>query len=25
VDPYLVNDWLVGLYLIEEASLDVGM
>jgi hypothetical protein len=24
VDPYLIEDWLVGLYLLEEASLEVG-
>ena len=24
VDPYLVNNWLVGLYLMEEASLKLG-
>lgn len=25
VDPYLVNDWLIGLYTIEDATLEVGM
>jgi len=25
VDPYIVNDWLVGLYLMEEAQLELEM
>jgi hypothetical protein len=25
VDPYLINDWLIGLYVLEDASLNVGM
>ncbi len=25
VDPYLIEDWLVGLYLLEEASLEAGI
>jgi hypothetical protein len=25
VDPYLVNDWLVGLYMMEDATLDLGL
>ena len=25
VDPYLIEDWLVGLYLLEEASLEAGL
>src|SRR5690606_32151497 len=25
VDPYIVNNWLVGMYLIEEASLEMEM
>ncbi len=25
VDPYLVNKWLVGLYLFEDATLDMGL
>lgn len=25
VDPYIVNNWLVGLYMIEEASLEMEM
>ena len=25
VDPYLIEDWLVGLYLLEEAKLEVGI
>lgn len=25
VDPYLMNDWLIGLYVIEDAKLEVGM
>lgn len=25
VDPYLINDWLIGLYIIDEAKLNVGM
>jgi len=25
VDPYLVNDWLLGLYLVEDAKLDFGL
>ena len=24
IDPYLVGDWLIGLYLIGDASLDVS-
>jgi hypothetical protein len=25
VDPYLINDWLLGLYVLEEAKLNIGM
>ncbi|TVQ54335.1 MAG: hypothetical protein EA377_05575 [Phycisphaerales bacterium] len=25
IDPYLINDWLIGLYLMEEATLRVGL
>lgn len=25
IDPYLINDWLIGLYLMEDARLHVGM
>ena len=25
VDPYLVNDWLLGLYLVEDGKLDFGL
>lgn len=25
IDPYLMNDWLIGLYLMEGAELNVGM
>lgn len=25
IDPYLINDWLIGLYLIDDAELDVSM
>ncbi len=25
IDPYLINDWLIGLYLMEDATLRVGL
>jgi hypothetical protein len=25
VEPYLVENWLVGLYMIEDAKLDTGI
>jgi hypothetical protein len=25
VDPYLINDWLLGLYVMEDAKLNIGM
>jgi hypothetical protein len=25
IDPYLINDWLLGLYVMEDARLDIGM
>ena len=24
VDPYLVNNWLVGLYVLEDATMEIG-
>lgn len=25
IDPYLINDWLIGLYLLEDATLKLGL